>query len=126
MKIADSVDVRIASESTPRIPAIFSKKFHGISQESERRCHESRTNDSSSLGQLRQTLESAGVSVDKLQVTQAPREHFTSNSNSRVQDRSPQQQAYERSARDDQQRREMLQRMWKRLTVGRDMLDLVA
>ena len=83
---------------------------------------------SHSLGQLRQTLEAAGISVDKLQVQQAPREHFSGgpNSNSREQERSSGQQAYERSARDDQQRREMLQRMWKRVTVGRDMLDLVA
>ena len=79
---------------------------------------------SHSLTQLRTTLESAGVSVDKLQVQQAPREHF--NSSSRDQDQSPRQQAYERSAHDDRQRREMLQRMWRRLAVGRDMLDLVA
>ena len=79
---------------------------------------------SHSLGQLRTTLESAGVSVEKLQVQQAPREHF--NSSSRDSDRAPGQQAYERSAQDDRQRREMLQRMWRRLTVGRDMLDLVA
>lgn len=79
---------------------------------------------SHSLMQLRATLESAGVSVEKLQVQQAPREHFTSNSNDHG--RGPRQQAYERSAHDDRQRREMLQRMWRRLTVGRDMLDLVA
>jgi len=79
---------------------------------------------SHSLGQLRTTLESAGVSVEKLQVQQAPREHF--NSSNRDNDQSPRQQAYERSAQDDRQRREMLQRMWRRLTVGRDELDLVA
>ena len=79
---------------------------------------------SHSLGQLRTTLESAGVSVEKLQVQQGPREHF--NSNSRDSDRPAGQQAYERSAHDDRQRREILQRMWRRLTVGRDELDLVA
>ena len=79
---------------------------------------------SHSLTQLRTTLESAGITVEKLQVQQAPREHF--NSNSRESDRGPQQQAYERSAHDDRQRREMLQRMWRRPTVGRDELDLVA
>jgi len=79
---------------------------------------------SHSLGQLRTTLESAGISVEKLQVQQAPREHV--NPSSRDSERSPQQQAYERSAHDDRQRREMLQRMWRRLTVGRDELDLVA
>jgi hypothetical protein len=81
---------------------------------------------SHSLGQLRHTLETQGVSVEKLQVQQTPREQFTSNSNSHDRERAPGQQAYERSAQDDQQRREMLQRMWKRLTVGHDMLDLVA
>ena len=79
---------------------------------------------SHSLTQLRTTLESAGVTVEKLQVQQAPREHFNSSNNDR--DRNPRQQAYEHSSHDDRQRREMLQRMWRRLTVGRDMLDLVA
>jgi flagellar hook-length control protein FliK len=81
---------------------------------------------SHSLGQLRHTLESAGVSVEKLQVQQTPREQFTSNSNSQDRERGAGQQAYERSAQDDQQRREMLARMWRRLAIGRDMLDLVA
>jgi flagellar hook-length control protein FliK len=79
---------------------------------------------SHSLTQLRTTLESAGVSVDKLQVQQSPREQFNSNSHDR--EPGPRQQAYERSAHDDRQRREMLQRMWRRLTIGRDNLDLVA
>jgi hypothetical protein len=81
---------------------------------------------SHSLGQLRQTLEGQGVSVEKLQVQQTPREQFASNSDSRERERGPGQQGYERSAQDDQQRREMLARMWRRLAVGRDMLDLVA
>jgi flagellar hook-length control protein FliK len=79
---------------------------------------------SHSLTQLRTTLESAGVTVEKLQVQQSPREQFTSSSHDR--DRNPRQQAYEHSAQDDRQRREMLQRLWRRLTIGRDTLDLVA
>jgi len=79
---------------------------------------------SHSLTQLRTTLESAGITVEKLQVQQSPREHFASGNNDR--DRHPNQQAYERSGHDDRQRREMLQRLWRRLTVGRDNLDLVA
>jgi flagellar hook-length control protein FliK len=76
-----------------------------------------------SLGRLRDSLESQGVSVEKLNVSQAPREHFQSNnghdgSHRHAQDQSAQQQ--------EQQRREMLQRMWRRLRFGADPLDLVA
>lgn len=76
-----------------------------------------------SLGQLRQSLELQGVSVEKLQVQQAPREQFHSNSGD---EGSQQRHAQDNSSQQEQQRREMLQRMWRRLRLGSDPLDLVA
>jgi flagellar hook-length control protein FliK len=83
---------------------------------------------SHSLTQLKHSLENQGVSVDRLQVAQAPRGERSDNST----DRNPQQHngqhnssAFDASRQNDQQRREMLRRMWARLGVG-DPLDLVA
>jgi flagellar hook-length control protein FliK len=79
---------------------------------------------SHSLGQLKQVLESQGVSVDKLHVQQAPRDQQASNNSD---DQRQQQHAREdESARHEQQRKEMLRRMWRRLSGNPDPLDLVA
>lgn len=80
---------------------------------------------SHSLSQLKGVLESQGVSVDKLHVTQSPRNENTS---SRDNDGSNQQQggAQDSPARREQERRELLQRMWRKLTEGSDPLDMVA
>jgi flagellar hook-length control protein FliK len=78
---------------------------------------------SHSLDQLRHSLESQGVVVDKLQVQQTPRQQHTPSGDDQRQqhhDGSPQQQQQE------QQRREMLRRMWRRLAGGRDPMDLIA
>jgi flagellar hook-length control protein FliK len=76
---------------------------------------------SHSLHQLKQTLESQGVSVEKLQVEQAPRERQGGAGDGGQQaggrDAASQQQ--------EQQRREMLERMWRRLQRGGDPLDLL-
>lgn len=76
---------------------------------------------SHSLTHLKSMLESTGVSVEKLQVEQAPREH-------KPGDQSQQQSAQhdDTTARQEQQRREMLRRMWRRLAIGDDPLDMVA
>jgi flagellar hook-length control protein FliK len=79
---------------------------------------------SHSLAQLKHVLESQGVSVDKLQVQQSPRDQQASN-----QDGDGRQQHHhhgDESARHEQQRKEMLRRMWRRLSDGSDPLDLVA
>jgi flagellar hook-length control protein FliK len=77
---------------------------------------------SHSLTQLKHVLESQGVSVEKLHVQQSPRDQQSSNDESRQQ-RNP----FEDSAsRQEQQRREMLRRMWRRLREGSDPLDMVA
>jgi flagellar hook-length control protein FliK len=78
---------------------------------------------SHSLGQLKHALETQGVSVDKLHVTQAPRDEKSGNDENGQQRQGAQDNA---SARQEQQRREILQRMWRRLTNGSDPLDMVA
>lgn len=77
---------------------------------------------SHSLSQLKQVLESQGVSVEKLQVQQSPRDQHAGNDDQRNQPRDQQDDAY----RQEQQRKEMLRRMWRKLSMGSDPLDLVA
>jgi flagellar hook-length control protein FliK len=84
---------------------------------------------SHSLGQLKDALEATGITVGKLQVAQVSAgsssetsqkstDRQSSGDNSQTPDDNPAQ------AR-DQQRRELLRKMWRRVT-GRDDLDLVA
>jgi hypothetical protein len=74
-----------------------------------------------SLGQLKHALEGAGISVDKLQVRQGGQEQMAGDA-----ERQKQQAAGDQSsARQEQQRREMLERMWRKVAGG-DPLDLVA
>jgi flagellar hook-length control protein FliK len=80
---------------------------------------------SHSLATLKNSLESQGISVEKLQVQQAPRDQQTSTGQD--QRESQQQNQWDNpSARQEQQRREMLQRMWRKLAGAEDPLDLVA
>jgi flagellar hook-length control protein FliK len=80
-----------------------------------------------SLNQLKTVLESHGVAVDKLQVQQAPREAQTSSSHDEGhRERGGQSREQEHDARQEQQRREMLQKMWRRLSGQPDPLDLTA
>jgi flagellar hook-length control protein FliK len=76
---------------------------------------------SHSLTHLKSMLESTGVSVEKLHVEQAPREHKTGEQSQ--QQSGPHDDA---AARQEQQRKEMLRRMWRRLAIGSDPLDMVA
>ena len=77
---------------------------------------------SHSLSQLKQVLESQGVSVERLQVSQTPKEQHARNDDPREQPRDAQDDAH----RQEQQRKDMLRRMWRRLSNGSDPLDLVA
>jgi flagellar hook-length control protein FliK len=79
---------------------------------------------SHSLTQLKHVLESQGVTVEKLQVQQAPRDADARGSDDPRQQR--QQDPDDHPARQEQQRRELLRRMWRRLAIGQDPLDLVA
>jgi flagellar hook-length control protein FliK len=79
---------------------------------------------SHSLGQLKAALESQGVSVDRLHVQQSPKSETPSGNT----DDSGKQQSgtQERGSQQDEQRREVLRRMWRRVAGGGDPLDLVA
>ena len=79
---------------------------------------------SHSLGQLKASLESQGVSVEKLQVQESPKNQQNASSEDGRQQQSSQPD--DQSARQEQQRRELLKRMWRRLGIGNDPLDMVA
>jgi flagellar hook-length control protein FliK len=82
---------------------------------------------SHSLTQLKHVLELQGVSVDKLHVQQASRsEQSSGNSNDPDHQQHRDGPHDENLARQEQQRKEMLRRMWRRLAMGNDPLDLVA
>lgn len=78
---------------------------------------------SHSLSQLKTALETQGVSVEKLQVQQSPRDQQTGTSSDDQQQRGSQQDT---ASHREQERRELLQRMWQRLRLGSDPLDMVA
>ena len=81
---------------------------------------------SHSLSHLKTALESAGLSVERLNVTQAPREPSASqqNSSDARQQNGGGADADTSGRQQRQQRQEMIRRMWARL--GKDPLDLVA
>lgn len=80
---------------------------------------------SHNLHQLKTSLEASGVNVDRIEVRQAPATDSSQNrSNS---DPQQQQRGFDsQSQQGEQQRREMVQRMWRKLAFGTDELDLVA
>jgi hypothetical protein len=71
---------------------------------------------------LKSSLEAAGMSVEKLHVEQAPKREGQSQSDSDSHTAPHEQQ---QQAQQEKQRREMMQRMWAKLS-GADPLDLVA
>jgi flagellar hook-length control protein FliK len=77
---------------------------------------------SHSLGDLRTALEAQGISVQKLQVSQAPKEQSSPGEGQRDGSQTSQDTA----GRQEQQRKEMVQRMWRKLMNGQDPVDLVA
>jgi flagellar hook-length control protein FliK len=81
---------------------------------------------SHSLGELKISLESAGITVEKLQVSQMPSgtQGQGADGQSGRQKSDDQAQPDGQAPARDQQRREMLRRMWRRLAG--DPLDLVA
>jgi flagellar hook-length control protein FliK len=80
---------------------------------------------SHSLGDLKTALEAQGVSVEKLHVSQMPREQQPSQNNNGNSSREPDRQQ-QQAAQQEQQRRDMTRRMWRRLMKNQDPLDLVA
>jgi flagellar hook-length control protein FliK len=77
---------------------------------------------SHSLGQLKTALESQGVTVEKIQVQQSPKDSHAKNG----EDSSAQQQRDEANARQENDRREMLRKMWRRVSGTAEPVDLVA
>jgi flagellar hook-length control protein FliK len=75
---------------------------------------------SHSLGDLKSALEAQGVNVEKLHVRQSP-QHQPGGGEDR-----PGGRQQDSAAQRDQQRRELMRRMWRRLMKGQDPLDLVA
>ena len=80
---------------------------------------------SHTLGQLKEALETQGVSVDRLHVRQASNSQ-NSSGKSNDSESGGKQSSDERSAQQEQQRRETLRRMWRRIRGDNDPLDLVA
>jgi flagellar hook-length control protein FliK len=82
---------------------------------------------SHSLADLKGMLEQQGVTVDRLQVRQSPRDESSGDApQDRGQGSGQAATAEDRhSARRDQHRRDLVQKMWDKL-AGRDPLDLVA
>jgi flagellar hook-length control protein FliK len=78
---------------------------------------------SHSLGDLRTALEAQGVSVQKLQVSQSPKQHQSpTGDGQKDSSQTPQDTASQR----EQQRKDMVRRMWQKLMGGQDPVDLVA
>jgi flagellar hook-length control protein FliK len=80
---------------------------------------------SHSLGNLKSMLEAQGVNVDKLHVQQAPKSNTGDSRDARDSSRrepSPEQQQADRR---EQQRKEMVQKMWDKL-AGKAPVNLVA
>ena len=81
---------------------------------------------SHSLGDLKSSLEAQGITVEKLHVTQTPKDSQSTSSQNNGQGNAQSQQQRADADKNEQQRREMLQRMWKKLMKGQDPLDLLA
>ena len=77
----------------------------------------------SELDAVRGALESQGITVDKIHVQQTPKQSSAQQQGGRQQQQSS---TDDNAARQDRQRKEMLQRMWSRLAYGSDPLDMVA
>jgi flagellar hook-length control protein FliK len=81
---------------------------------------------SHSLGQLKEALESQGITVGKMHVQQAPKNQTAGNDSSESESDSDQSKENTSSSQQDEQRRETLRRMWEKLSLGGDPLDMVA
>ena len=79
---------------------------------------------SHSLSRLKHSLESQGISIDRLHVQQTPRDERASADQQDGSQR--QQQPQEQAGQQEQQRREMLRRLWRRVAGEQDPLDLWA
>ena len=79
---------------------------------------------SHSLSRLKHSLESQGISIDRLHVQQTSRDERASADQQDGSQR--QQQPQDQTGQQEQQRREMLRRLWRRVAGEQDPLDLWA
>jgi flagellar hook-length control protein FliK len=77
---------------------------------------------SHSLGSLKTALEAQGMTIEKLHVHQSPRQQPAAGERRQ----SDSDHAQDHAARQEQQRKEVMRRMWRKLMKGQDPLDLVA
>jgi flagellar hook-length control protein FliK len=80
---------------------------------------------SHSLGQLKQALEAQGVTVGKMHVQQSAKDQTPADQSADDENGDPGHDNTS-SSQQDEQRREALRRMWEKLALGGDPLDLVA
>jgi flagellar hook-length control protein FliK len=80
---------------------------------------------SHTLGDLRATLESHGITVDKLHVQQSPRDESGDSSGRNDSERPDQTFEQQQESRREQRRRDAVQRIWDKL-AGLAPIDLVA
>jgi flagellar hook-length control protein FliK len=80
---------------------------------------------SHSLNQLKHVLESQGVTVERLQVQQAPKSE-QSSSDERQQQQQQRDANEHHTAQQEQQRKEMLRRMWRKVSGAGDPIDYIA
>jgi flagellar hook-length control protein FliK len=78
---------------------------------------------SHSLGQLKSSLEAGGIAVDKMHVRQSNKKDGAGADD--ADSKSSKQQDAQGQSKRDQQRQELIKRMWAKLSGG-DPLDLVA
>jgi flagellar hook-length control protein FliK len=79
-----------------------------------------------SLTDLKAALETQGISVGKLEVRQSSTDSGSRQSDSKQSPTGEAALQQEEQARQERQRKEMLQRMWERVSIGSDDLDMVA
>jgi flagellar hook-length control protein FliK len=82
---------------------------------------------SHSLNQLKHVLETQGVSVERIQVQQAPKsEQSPQGDHQQQQQQQQHNMSDDHAARQEQQRKEMMRRMWRRVSGAGDPIDYVA
>jgi len=80
---------------------------------------------SHSMQQLKQSLEAAGIAVDRIQVRQ--NEPAASSSNQQSGGEQSQHRGHDQQSHQNQQeRREMVRQMWRRVAMGQEAVDVVA
>ncbi|MDB5324428.1 MAG: flagellar hook-length control protein, partial [Phycisphaerales bacterium] len=81
---------------------------------------------SHSLNQLKHVLESQGVTVERLQVQQAPKSDAATTADDRQQQQQQRDANDQHTAQQDQQRKELLQKMWRKVSGVADPIDYLA